>query len=124
MGDPTEPVKGSSEDQDAQSDQEMQSEDSDIDNEAEQIQPAVTNLQPPTNSRSASRSQRSVSQTSANSDTLQSILASISNPNAAVIMPFGDDLPISSQDDEEIDADRMERFYSGALSAITKVGRQ
>ena len=123
MGDPTEPVKGSSEEQDAQSDQEMQSEDSDIDNEAEQIQPAVTNLQLPANSSSASRSQRSVSQTSANSDTVQSILASISNPNAAVIMPFGDDLPISSQDDEEIDADRMERFYSGALSAITKVGR-
>jgi len=123
MGDPTEPVKGGSEDQDVQSDIEMQSEDSDIDNEAEQIQPATnTNMQLPTNV-TTNRPQRSVSQTNAHSDTVQSILSSIANPHAAVIMPFGDDLPIS-QDDDEIDADRMERFYSGALSAITKMRRQ
>lgn len=123
MGDPTEPSKGSNDDQEMQSDNDMQSDDSDIDAEAEQIQPAAvgTNIQHSTSSPTLRNQQRNGNYGYAQSDTVQSILSSISNPNAAVIMPFGDDLPVGQAGDEEIDADRMERFYSSSLSAITKV---
>lgn len=120
MGDPTEPAKGE-EPHNIHSDEEGQPESDNEDAEAEVIQPAAV-------ARATDVSQhlqdqnpgtcRAIPDVSSNADTVQSILSSIANPNAAIVIPLDAN---TGGGDGEIDAARMERFYTGALSAITKV---
>ncbi|KAF6021269.1 hypothetical protein EB796_020423 [Bugula neritina] len=95
------------------------------DHEAEQIEPGNRNVAGanilPIHRQNERANHAANYSPAANSDTVHSILSSISNPNAAVVIPLDDH---AADGDVEIDADRMARFYSGALSAITKMRRQ
>lgn len=133
MGDPTDQPKGSD---DAQ--YQGDSSDSDIDVEAEEINPETaqqnvgsnsTGVETTSNNHGTNINYRRNPQNRANhnsndqttSDTVTSILASISNPDAAVVIPLEPSTSSGHSDEAEIDAERMERFYNGALTAITKV---
>ena len=126
MGDPTEQSKGE-DSRDVQSDTEMQADSEHEDAEAEPVHAATTIVVSAavvdsgathTTTISNQRVQRTAPHHSSNLDTVHSILSSISNPNAAFVIPVDGS---TDNGEEEIDADRMERFYTGALSAITKV---
>lgn len=117
MGDPTDPPRGSDDNQ-YQSD----SGESDIDAEAEVIEPAnstAAHNQNINNSRNHQNRANSYDNGYAPvSDTVTSIISSISRPEAALVIPIEHN---TADGEAEIDAERMERFYNGALNAITKV---
>ncbi|XP_067951426.1 uncharacterized protein [Watersipora subatra] len=122
MGDPTDRNKGEESNdihQHFNADSPLNSDNED--NEAEQVQPAVEQSSSVQQSSSQQRVPRNSSQTSENSDTVHSILSSITNQNAAVVIPVDGG---AGDGEESIDAERMEKFYTGALSAITKMRRQ
>lgn len=119
MGDPTGPPRGSDDDQ-----YQTDSGESDIDAEAEEIEPIASStntLNHQNDNRPRNQQYRANSNGNGQvpvSDTVSSILSSISRPEPALVIPIEQG---NVEDETEIDAERMERFYNGALNAITKV---
>lgn len=118
MGDPTDRPKNSEDSQDGSQDGNLDEDNLDI--EAEQIEPARNGLANGDGVRVNVRENQTQNGTGStgSSDTVASILTSISNPEAAVVIPFDN---YNEGDAEYVDPDRIEKFYSGALTAITKV---
>lgn len=119
MGDPTEHSKSNDANHPDQGSDVEPQDDGDVENEAEVIEPGINSYSQVRQQHYQHEVRRHANGRSsmqpAVSDTVASILSSVSGDNLAVVIPL-------DQDNEEgLDPERMEKFYSGALKAITKV---